>query len=461
MAIKQEEQLKLIEDTLSHPGRLKEIAMLSTSPQLDNLIALEQQKTAEIADLATRYGSKHPSMQSAQAELRDIRARMTIHARSIMRSLENDIALAQSQINRHSDSVTSLQGEIADSSGLYAQLEQLQADVIAARQVYDSFYSKFRTLTANSSLIDSGVRVISYAEHPTSPVWPDPFIILGLAFGLGLLVSILIIILETLLKNPCRTPEDLKDITGANPIASIPAAHTSSKTDIIQYVLSNQSPALSEAIRTLRTRLSFEKISLGEKNRLAVMSAKDHDGKTSLAASLAAICAQTGDKAIIVDCNMRDPGLHTAFGRDNKKGLVDVLTNRMPLEEAIDKKHSSGLHILTTKAVPTHALALLDSAKFKTLLDDLSDEYDIVVLDTPSMMLYSDAQILSRNCDHILLLARSRYTTQDELETTHRLITSVPKHAEISTVLGDTQTLQGVSLPKFEVQNPRTPKAAH
>jgi capsular exopolysaccharide synthesis family protein len=151
---------------------------------------------------------------------------------------------------------------------------------------------------------------------------------------------------------------------------------------------------------------------------ITVTSTHTSEGKTTNVVWLAAIAAQAGKKVLVIDADMRRPSVHKKFGIGNSRGLVDYLSNRLPLDETIYKKDGSNVHVMTSKAIPTHALTLLTSERMDSLIRRVREDYDLVILDGPTSHLFSDSLVCAKLSDKTLFVVEWKKTKRDQIVET-------------------------------------------
>jgi len=166
--------------------------------------------------------------------------------------------------------------------------------------------------------------------------------------------------------------------------------------------ISPKSP-ISEAYRTLRTNVLFS--SVDDKIRtIMVASAQAGEGKTTTVSNLAIAYAQEGKKVLLIDTDLRKPLLHKVFGVSNHVGLTSVLTNQYELQDVVRETLIEHLDVITSGPIPPNPSEMLSSRKMKTVLDEVKDMYDVILFDTPPVLVVTDALIMSSLCDGVILV---------------------------------------------------------
>lgn len=168
----------------------------------------------------------------------------------------------------------------------------------------------------------------------------------------------------------------------------------------------NPKSPVSEAYKTLRTNLQFS--SFDEKVKvILITSSGPGEGKSTTAANLAVVMAQSGSKTLLIDCDQRRPRLHKIFGLSNAAGLSNFLAEEVSFESTVMETGIENLQVLTAGVKPPNPSELLGSKKMNQFVSCLKERYDYIILDTPPILLVTDAQILSKYADGCLLVASS------------------------------------------------------
>lgn len=163
---------------------------------------------------------------------------------------------------------------------------------------------------------------------------------------------------------------------------------------------------VSEAYKTLRTNIQFSSLDSRIKT-LVITSSGPAEGKTTTSSNLAVTMAQGGYKTIIIDCDQRKPKLHKVFGISNTMGLSNFLIGEAKFQEVVQVTEVENLHVLTAGVRPPNPSELLASSRMKNFIEELKKEYDHIILDTPPVIMVTDAQILSRYADGSILVVAS------------------------------------------------------
>lgn len=187
--------------------------------------------------------------------------------------------------------------------------------------------------------------------------------------------------------------------------------------------LSNPKSPEAEAYRTLRTNLQFSTVDHALQTIL-VTSPNAAEGKTTTVCNLAVSFAQIGKKVLIIDGDLRRPRLHTYLGLSNTVGISNVLTQNLPVQEAM-KESMLDIQVLTCGPTPPNPAELLNSNRLKELLNQLKQHFDIILIDTPPVGVVTDAAILSTLVDGTLIVVASHQTESDQAVRAMKLLQTV------------------------------------
>lgn len=182
----------------------------------------------------------------------------------------------------------------------------------------------------------------------------------------------------------------------------------------------------AEAFRDLRSQLVLASMQEGRGRALAIVSAGEKDGRTVVAANLATAFSQLPCRTLLIDANLRSPGLHKVFRIEQGPGLTSVLAGRSGLNVIQHVAHFPNLYLLPAGVSAPNPTELLQRETFGLLLDDLAGQFDRVIVDTPSASMGSDARIIAAQCRSALVLGRRGWSPSRALQT---LVTQLGKNA--------------------------------
>ncbi len=175
---------------------------------------------------------------------------------------------------------------------------------------------------------------------------------------------------------------------------------------------------ISEQYRTIRTNLQFSAVD-SELQAILFTSAGREEGKSTSVANVAVVYAQQGKKVLLIDADMRKPTVHYSFRADNIRGLSNLLVEQATIEDAIQETRVENLHVITSGPIPPNPAELLASKKMESLMEELKNMYDVILIDSPPVLAVTDALILSALVDGVVLVVRSKQT---EIEAAQKAV---------------------------------------
>ncbi|HFP9274682.1 polysaccharide biosynthesis tyrosine autokinase [Klebsiella pneumoniae] len=309
---------------------------------------------------------------------------------------------------------------------------QLSRDVDSGQAVYMQLLNRQQELNIAKSSAIGNVRIIDNAVAQPKPVKPKKVIVLLVGIILGAMVSVGLVLLRVFLRRGIESPEQLEEL-GINVYASIPVSETFAKRSIqplklkknseseYQRFLAVENPAdlAIEAVRGLRTSLHFAMME-ARNNVLMISGASPNAGKTFVSSNLAAVIAQTGQKVLFIDTDMRKGYTHKLFNLTNDKGLSDILSGKAEVSTAVKTVPTAGFDYISRGVVPPNPAELLMHRRLGELLNWASQNYDIVILDTPPILAVTDAAIIGHYVGTTLLIARFEQNTTKEIEVSFK-----------------------------------------
>ncbi len=381
-------------------------AEVMSSSLVQQLRAQEAQALSRASELSVEYGPKHPRMLQVQAEIIEIRERVRTEVERIAVGLEHEVEFARTKVASLEGSLNTAQGETSSQNKEAIQLRALQREAAANRTLYETFLNRFKETSSTQGLESSDARVISKAEVPGGPSYPDRnrlltnYILLGFFGACGLVLALQLL-------NPGMTnPEQVQHVLGEYVIGLIPIIP--GKMLLHNYVLEKPNSSVIEALSSLKFALALSDPDHPVK-AVQITSSVPEEGKTSLALSLARVVAAAGKKVIIVDGDLRRSSVGKKIGLEGShKGLSDlVVAGDEDLSEFILRDEKGNMDYLPTgTAKYANATDIFSSHRMADIISLLKERYDLVVVDTPPVMAVADARILGRVVDKTIFVVR-------------------------------------------------------
>ncbi|WP_049534971.1 polysaccharide biosynthesis tyrosine autokinase [Vibrio harveyi] len=301
---------------------------------------------------------------------------------------------------------------------------RMTRDVEVNQQIYIQLLNKVQELNIIKAGTVGNVRIIDSAQSYAIPVKPKKPLIVVLATLLGGMVAVAFVLVKTAFHRGVTSPDEIEQ-TGISVYASVPksvqqlevASKLKRKSNKDLLLLAEENPAdLSiEALRGLRTSLHFAMME-AKNNVLMISGPAPSIGKTFVSTNFAAVAAKTGQKVLLVDADMRKGYLQQCFGLTADNGLSDFLSGKISQDMMIKPTKVENLDVITRGQVPPNPSELLMHPRFVEFVEKASQEYDLVIIDTPPVLAVTDPSIVGAIAGTTLMVARFDQTTSKELE---------------------------------------------
>jgi non-specific protein-tyrosine kinase len=328
-------------------------------------------------------------------EIAEERARQDF-ARSQLQNLQESIQTTEEEIRAEQEEL--------DGANSARAIQQHRDNIDALQQKLASYQATYASLMQTMEGRTNYIAVFEPASTPTRPVGPRVIETVLLAAASGLILAVAGALLIEFLDDTLKTPEDAKRALDLPILGSI--ARTEGGATPSNLVAAHDPLSLvTEAYRNLRTSVRVS--SVDEPLRtLVVTSPSASEGKTTTLANLGVVMAQAGDRVVLVDTDLRRSTLHKRFDVPNREGLTNALLEDEPvLDGWLRETEIENLRVLTSGPLPPNPSELLGSLKMRRLIERLKDEADIILFDTPPVLMISDASVLALETDGVLMVA--------------------------------------------------------
>jgi tyrosine-protein kinase Etk/Wzc len=334
------------------------------------------------------------------------------------------------QIAAWNRQIAELHGRVRNMPAVQQEALRLERDVKVNNEAYDSLRNNALQLQLMREGKVGNVRMIDDAAFPEEPVKPKRSFILAIAAVLGLAGGLGVALARNAFNRGVRDPQEIEAHTGLSVYSTIPrsaeqerlarlAAERKAGIHLLAALAPND--AAVESLRSLRTALQFAMLE-APNNRVLVTGATPGVGKSFVSANFAAVLAAAGKRVLLVDADLRKGHLNHYFGIPRSGGLSELVAGTLTRSDAIRKNVVPNLDLLTTGVLPPNPAELITSTALANALQVFSAEYDIVIIDTPPVLVASDATGIAAHAATILLVARAGETDMGELvESAKRL----------------------------------------
>lgn len=389
------------------------------SPLIQRLREQQSEVLRNRAELATRYGPKHPRMINVEAELNDIDANIKIEIRKVVAGIQNEVNVARARVAALEESLDQLKTENVSLNRAQVQLRELEREAEANRVLLETFLARFKETTNQQDIQQADARIISRADVPLDPSFPNKKLILALVIfasaGLGVGLAFLLEMLD----NGYRTLDQIKTDLGLRGVGIIPMLATNKLqgVSVEDYLIEKPSSSFAESHRNVHASLLYSGPRQNTPQVIMATSSVPGEGKSTFSLCYARLMAKSGMKALLIEADLRRPVIKTRMNlHDQQADLVNVLEGHDVGGQQLHKDEKSGLHILSGRG-HSDPQKLFSGEKFSGLMAWARENYDLVVLDTPPVMAVSDAVVLSHQVDAVLYVVQWETTPKKSVES--------------------------------------------
>jgi len=425
-------------------GEIDSVPQIRDNLMVQDLFRKRTEIYSQYNDALNQYGPNFPKVQRLQSQLKELDAAADKEKKSVLARLESEYRETRQREQMLTQALDQQKGQVNQMSERMVQYSILKREAEANKALYDGLLTKLKEAGISAGLRSSNIRVVDPAMVPTYPARPAKTrniilsLLVGLAGGVGLAL------LRDYMDNTVKSPDDIETLAHLPSLAVVPAFSQANGNEkagkllkgvsanghdkrielVAQHLPKSQ---MSEAFRALRTALLLSQAD-HPPQVILVTSALPREGKTTAAANLAVTLAQLGDRTLLVDADLRKPGVGRMLNLGSGKyaGLSSYLAGVSSLElVTIQHPTIPNLSAIPTGPLPPNPADLLSSHKLADAIAELRTKFKFIVFDSPPIMAATDAVILSVLTDGVLLVVRSGETPKEAFVRTRDLLLSV------------------------------------
>jgi capsular exopolysaccharide synthesis family protein len=398
-----------------------------------SLLTLE----AEKVKLSTVFKPDHPRMVELNQQMSEISRNLDREINNVVRGIREAYVAARTREQALQAEADRQQQAALNLKQVGVQYAVLQEEVNVNRALYESVLKRLNETHIANDLAFSNMQISQHAERPVGPSGPNlPLFFTVYAF-LGIFLGVGLVFFMEYLDSSVNTPQHVWRAVGLSTFGVVPdmsllkgrlgnygpggfrrllpalsAAENGNSTGPARDLILSHHPLslITESYRTIRTALLFSR---AEKPPQVILftSPSPGEGKTATTLNLGIALAQDGYKILIIDADLRKGCCHTRMGVRNHRGLSNVLTGNLALEDGIQRTSVGGLSMLTRGICPPNPGELLGSNKMRQVLKTLREEFNFILIDSPPAIAVSDAAVLSMMSDGVIMVFNGRKTT--------------------------------------------------
>jgi len=428
-------------------GNLDAVPQVQSDAGLAELLRKRNDLSSQYNDAVSQYGPNFPKVQRLQAQLKDLDANIEKEKKKIVDVLESDYREARQRESMLTQALDQQKAAANQMAEKLVEYNILKREAEANKALYEGLMTKLKETAISLGLRSSNIRIVDPAMIPSTPSRPAKARNITLAFLVGLVGGIGLALMREYLDNTVKSPDDVETLARLPSLAVVPqfaSSNGSSKRQgllqgfaangqdkrielVAQHLPKSQ---ISEAFRALRTSILLSQAD-HPPQVILVTSALPREGKTTAAANLAVTLAQLGDSTVLVDADLRKPGIGRLLNLGSGKyaGLSSYLAGVSSLD-LVSVPHPAipNLVAIPTGPLPPNPADLLSSHKLADAIAELRTKFKFIVIDSPPIMAATDAVILSVQADGVLLVVRSGETPKEAFTRTRDLLASVKCH---------------------------------
>ena len=421
-------QLRTAKDQAARgEAELLDVVELMDGELIGDLRATRNALRQEQAEMLVKYTAEHPKRAAVERKLSLVEKELTRSVENAFRAAERGYRTLRDNENRLQSAFDELKAEALQLNKKEIDYNRLKRETDHIADLYKMVLKREKEVNLTRMLKSNNVRVVEPALVPAAPIYPKTRVnvIIGALFGLLLGFGLAFIV--DYLDNTIKSQQDIEQLVGLPFLGVLPLARAAKDAPALDHIqrdlfgLNNPRSSLAECARSIRTNLMF--MSPGQPAKIIlVTSSGPKEGKSTVSVNLSLALAQSGNRTLLIDADMRRPRLHRTFHVDNSVGLSSSILGETEVERAAQSSGITNLDVLTCGPVPPNPAELLHTESFMEIMRRLSQRYSRVIVDSPPVGAVTDGLVLSAMADGTILVCREGKTSwQAALQVRRRL----------------------------------------
>ncbi|MEL6648442.1 MAG: polysaccharide biosynthesis tyrosine autokinase [Pseudomonadota bacterium] len=411
---------------------------------LDIQLTDTRERIADLNEASVAAQVRLTAMQAAQTRIAQAEAAQDGQLDQLLRRADTDAQIAevfdtrfqqilarasleeariQEQLSALERSRDDLEAVIDRQSADLIRLQQLEREAETTRLLYETFLRRQQEMDAQQGLQQPDSRILSDAVIPLGPSSPNRPLILLFAMTFGFALAAVLLLIREARQNGFRTAQDLEKWGGYTVLGQIPKIPARNRKRTLNYLKEKPASSAAEAYRNLRTSLMLSNVDNPPQVILST-SCVPGEGKTTNSLALAQNLTGLGKKVLLMEGDIRRRTFTQYFANIPEKGLVSVLSGDVPLEDALVENDLLQASVLAGEKTEANAADIFASQKFKTLIANMRERFDIIIIDTPPVLVVPDARIIAETVDAILFTVQWDSTSKTQVDEAMRMFHS-------------------------------------
>jgi uncharacterized protein involved in exopolysaccharide biosynthesis/Mrp family chromosome partitioning ATPase len=393
--------------SLIKSGDTADVSQILASPLIVQLRTQQATLIGQESELSTRYGPRHPKMEAAETQKRDLDSKINTEVTRLAGSISNDVAVARANVASLQASLGAAEKHSSAENLVRVKLRALESNADSTRTMYEAFVTRLRETQDQDVIQDPDARVIGHAAVPTQPSSPKRMLILGASLPAGLLLGLLMALIAERMGGGAPAPARVRPMEAFRPAPLVAAAPVLAELNGLfdpraaNAVLDWPGSDFSRNVASL-----LQQVVRGAKV-VAISASEPGPAKTAAVAALARMAARSGLRVAVIDTGLANPSTARAFGIGPVRfGLIEALTGTAPLSRAFCRDPRTSAQVLSVAQRPGDPVAVLASARMSALIAGLRRDCDLVILDAAPIFLAAQFQAAARLCDAVLVVSR-------------------------------------------------------